>query len=441
MTLKVLRLKMHRRPRPPRKSVTVLEAIPKPGCGGICPYESRAHVSHQRVLGPILGWLCVCLVVWTHSAKVEACPFCPPTGLTFAEQLENAPTVVLAQWATATKPTEGQSGQTIFEVVDVLKTSNKTVVKGNRITIGGYWESRSGDLFMLFASGKDEAAWDDPVEMTETAAHYISQAPPIESPVENRLTYFLKFLEFSDPLIADDAFAEFSKARYKDVLPLAKHLPRKKIRGWVFSEETPPTRIGFYGLLLGLCGNEQDAVDMEQHIVAKTDGPRFGIEGVMAGYLLLRGEAGLELLNRTTLHNTDASEGERYRALQAVRFMWTYAAGKINKAALKESLRGLIERPDVAELAIIDLARWKDWSIQSRLVELYDSKTVYADPSRRAGINKAIIRYMVVSTRYKRDETSEEPPPEHVTKGKRYVALLREKDPDTFEKATKFFPY
>ncbi|GIS58488.1 MAG: hypothetical protein CM1200mP2_07130 [Planctomycetaceae bacterium] len=43
-------------------------------------------------------------------------------------------------------------------------------------------------------------------------------------------------------------------------------MPRAKVARWISDARTPPTRMGLYGLLLGLSGNQTDASPMEKKI-------------------------------------------------------------------------------------------------------------------------------------------------------------------------------
>ena len=73
-------------------------------------------------------------------------------------------------------------------------------------------------------------------------------------------------------LIADDAYAEFANAPYNEIVPLAKQFPRESLRKWIVSPDVVPTRLGLYGMMLGLCGNDEDAALMQAKITETTDG-------------------------------------------------------------------------------------------------------------------------------------------------------------------------
>jgi len=121
---------------------------------------------------------------------------------------------------------------------------------------------------------------------------------------------------------------------------------------------------------------------------------------------------------------------ETYAAMQALRFMWTYGE-RIDKERLRESMRILLDRPELADLVIADLARWEDWSIIDRLMSLYDAEE-YGIPS----IKRAIVRYMLVASKNKPEEGAAA---DHVKKAQKYLDTLRKTDPKTVKQAERFF--
>ncbi len=384
---------------------------------------------------------CLALIVCSAGLpSVGACPFCSAPMLTLSEQLAQSDVVVLAQWVEATKPTEKKTGNTTYEIRQVVRGSKELRKESNRIKLARYRVGKIGDLFMLMGSKGTVIEWSRPLEVTETSFNYIVQAPSPESPPEKRLAYFAKFLEFPDSLVANDAYGEFATARYEDITPLAKMLPRKKVRKWIVSEDTPVTRRGLYGLLLGLCGNEEDAKLMEKQITEETEDFRLGIDGVISGYLLLTGAKGLDVIDEIKLKNQKVAFSETFSTMQSLRFMWQHGAGRIDKERLRQSMRLLLSRPELADLVIADLARWRDWDIQDRLMELYGAEE-YDVPS----IKRAIVRYMLASSQDipKVDPSSSVSPepilPDHVAKGRNHLAVLEKKDPKSVREAKRFF--
>ncbi len=240
------------------------------------------------------------LFLGSVSAAV-CCPFCSAPSLTKSEEVAQSDAVVLVQWVEGKKTKGQEPGNTTYEIVQVVKGPGASLKKGKRVTLVRYRTAKKGDLFLLMGTQTAGIEWGSPLEVTETSFNYIAQSPSPEDPPQKRLAYFLKFLEFPDQLVSNDAYAEFANAPYKDITTLADVMPRNKIRKWITNPDTPATRLGLYGLLLGLCGEPEDADLMTKKITEPTDDFRLGIDGVMFGYLLLTGKEGLDLVDRLKL--------------------------------------------------------------------------------------------------------------------------------------------
>jgi hypothetical protein len=377
-----------------------------------------------------------------------------------AEQVAQADGVCLVAWVDGKAATDQDPGKSTYEIMQVVKGSKEGIAKGDRVTLARYRAGKKGDLFLLMGtrSGRGTGVeWGSPTEITEPAFNYVAQAPLPEVPAAKRLAYFVKFLEFPDQLVSNDAYAEFANAPYKDIAAVASKLPREKIRTWITRPETPQPRLGLYGMLLGLCGNDEDAQVLGQKISQKTEDFRIGIDGMISGYLLLTGSAGLNHIDDWKFKDRTVPFSETYAAMMGLRFMWQYAGGKISNERLMQSMRILLARPELADLVIADLARWNDWSVQERLMEIY-GKGDYNIPS----IKRAIIRYMLASTQAKPAATEATAVPgtasgaksnggpaagnpphdawhDYAERGKRYLEQLRKRDPKTVKEAERFF--
>ncbi len=374
--------------------------------------------------------LAVCVAL-SAFASAMACPFCSAPSLTLTEQISQSDAIALVQYVKGTKPDEDQPGSTVYKVVDVLKGPKDEVKKGDKISLVRYRVGDPGDLFVLMGTQGTVIEWGSPLEVTETAYQYMAQAPSPEAPISKRLAYFIKFLENPDQLIANDAYGEFANAPYADIAAISNIMPREKIHSWIANPDTPATRMGLYGLLMGLCGGEEDAELMKQKIIEKTDDFRLGIDGVISGYLLLTGEEGLDLIDEQKLADKDVPFSETYAAMQALRFIYTESP--IDKDRLRKSMRILLERPELADLVIADLARWEDWSVQDQLMELYDT-----DEFNIPSIKRAVVRYMLVCSKQGPQGDAGETP-DYVDAAKENLAVLREKDPKTVKDAERFF--
>jgi hypothetical protein len=374
------------------------------------------------------------------SAQAIACPFCSAPSLTMSEQLSQADAVVLVQWFKGVKPTEDTPGSTTYEIKRINQNYKNSLKVGGKVVLSRYRSSQLGDLFMLLGNKGITIDWGSPIEVSEASFDYIAKCPSPEIPTVKRLAFYSKFLEHSDQLIANDAYGEFANAPYKDIVAVADKLPAEKIRQWVLSDDTPQTRLGLYGLLIGLSGNEKDVKVLEAKVLEKSEEFRLGVDGLMSGYLILTGAKGLEILDEHKLRNRDVPFSETYAAMQALRFMWRHGEGRIEKDRLRQSMRVLLDRPELTDLVIADLARWKDWSVQGKLMKMY-GEGEFNVPS----IKRAIVRYMLVSSKAIPEEAvagNAIALPNHVTKGRKLLAELRKRDPKTVAKAERFFlPY
>lgn len=364
-----------------------------------------------------------------------ACPFCAGPQLTMAEQVQQSDAVMLVKWVGGTPAKDQNPGDTKYEVVEVLhQPAASKLSAGKELSLVRYRAAKAGDLFLLLGTKAGATLdWGSPLEVTKAGFEYLKHLPSPKDPQADRLKYFMEYLEDPDSMISADAYGEFAKANYEDICELADDMPREKLRDWLQSADTSASRLGLYGLMLGLCGQDDDAKLMEEKITHVSGDFRLGIDGVMGGYLLLTGEDGLDVLDETKLKDKKSTFSETYAAMGAIRFIWQYGKEKIKPERLRQSMRLLLDRPELADLVIADLARMEDWEAQDQLMELYGAAD-YDIPS----IKRAIIRYMLVSAKFK-PQTPEQSEPEHVVKGKKYLAELEERDPKTVKDAKRFW--
>lgn len=365
----------------------------------------------------------------------DACPFCSEPMLTMGEQYSKADAAVLAAWVSAELPTTDKPGSTTWEIVEAPKAPQETIAKGKKLTLERFRAGKAGDRAIVFGSklGGDKIEWGSPLEISEAGYEYVVKSPAPTAPPATRLKFYIDYLEHEDPMVAGDAYQEFANAPYKDILLVRESLPRDKLRKFIADPKIAATRLGLYGLLLGLCGSSEDAALMENRIVADTEDFRLGIDGVIGGYLLLAGDHGLAVIERAKILNKKVPFSETYAAMQALRFLWSYGDGRIPQDRLKQSMRLLLDRPELADLVIADLARWKDWTLQDRLMDLYGAEE-YNIPS----IKRAIVRYMIASTKDV-PAGGGEPAPEHALEGARHLQKLRDRDPKLVNDAERFF--
>lgn len=315
--------------------------------------------------GPFHRTVATSMLLCATTTLAAACPFCPPSTPPLAEQLAESDCAVRATWVRIIPAkSDDETPETVFKITDVERDRTGKLNTNELLTVNFERQGSPGDVFFLTGKVNQEfTQWGQPLPVTEESFAYIRALPSPEKPAELRLRFFLRFLEFHELLIANDAFSEFARAKYEDVVAIQKELPRDKLRKWLKSAETDPVRKGFYGMLLGLCGEPTDAEWLWSQF-AKPPGPnepRISVDGMMGGYLLLTGEAGFQRLVQTKLLPADAADTDVYAVVNALRFLWEYAPHCVAHEHVAIAMQIVLHRPQFAELAIVDLARWKAW--------------------------------------------------------------------------------
>lgn len=382
------------------------------------------------------------------NSAATVCPFCDAPTLVLAEQIQMCDHLLLGRYLGGTKATEVTGGSTRFEILEIGFSLGDRFQKGQIVELPVYYGGNKDGKYTLMGPNDRLEDWHAPSEVTDTGWTYQAKMPKLVTDTKEqsqRLLYFVPYFEHPDQMVANDAFAEFAAAPYSVIVPLKDQLPREKILQWLVDEKTPVNRIGFYGLMAGLCGKPEDAPVLEKKILVLDADFRLGIEGVMAGYLLLKGEDGLKVLEDAKMRSKVAMDkngkeinlpfSETYAVMQALRFMWTYEPDRIPKDRLKQSMHILLDRQELADLVITDLARWKDWSVQDRLVALYDDQE-FAIPA----IRRAIIRYLITCSQDKGPKNADgtQETPEFALKAEQQLKVIEEKDPKTFADAKRF---
>ncbi len=393
----------------------------------------------MRVQHLFMLYLGLLISVLGGDSNAFACPLCGPATPSLTEQISSFETVVLVKFLEGEKPDRTQefSGTTQFEVVEIVKDESETLNRAMTVSLNRYRHAEPGAL-VLFMGNQIEGAmkWDTLLDMSPVSFKYLKNAPGEEVPTTQRLVYFLNFLEHPDPVIAADAFSEFAIAPYREIAPLNHLMQPTKLREWLENPKEPAerfVRLGLFGLMLGLSGTEKDADFLKTLVVNPTEDYQFGIDGMTAGYLMLTGEEGLAILEKELLENPDIDRVRIFPIMEALRFVWSYEGDRFSKQKLRKSMRVIAKRPELADLAIIDLARWKDWDAMDEIVSLY-GKGEYDVPA----IKRAILRFLMTAEKSS-PRSAEGENPSHVVKAQGFLKKIRELDPKTYQAAQRYF--
>ena len=144
-----------------------------------------------------------------------------------------------------------------------------------------------------------------------------------------------------------------------------------------------------------------------------------GLDALIACYLTLKGETGLPLVEKLFLANDKADYADTYAAIMAIRFHGT-EGGVIEVKRLVKALHPMLERPELADLVIPDLAKWEDWTVMDKLFDLYKTAN-----DKNSWVRVPVVNYLRACP---------------LPKAKELLAECEKIDPAAVKRANTFFP-
>jgi hypothetical protein len=338
-------------------------------------------------------WALTPAVLLGLATMAVACPFCTAVKPSLAQRVDDAERAALVEVSHVTPAARSFTVRKPLAGADHFDATKDLTLEAEKLTGAG--PLKVGQLALLLATraGVDQdLAW-EAIPLDEVGFAYIARAPSRRRPAAERLPYYARFLEHPHPLLAEDAYLEFGNASYDEVAQVAADLPFARLRRWITDPQIPEARQGFYGLALGLAATDEDC-RANEHVLrrlidAKADDFRAGFDGILGGYLVLTGPAGLRHIDERLLSNPQARHGDLRHAATALRFMHEFGRDAIPQADLSRAMRRLLARPELAAPAIVDLARWQDWEPLDRIAALF-SRPEYSD----AATSRAIVGYL-----------------------------------------------
>ena len=371
----------------------------------------------------VMRWLSGLLIAFVSAATANACPFCSAVSQTFSEEMASMDAVVIAKLITLPEKQDPASNQPLlkaaFEIQEILKGENH-VGSNKKLKVVFYGKAKPGDLFLIEGVDPPRLIWSTPLLLSARSATFMRRLPTLPKEGPERLAFFWSHLEDKEDLLARDAYDEFARAPYDVVKALKKQMDRNQLVNWIDNPDIPASRRRLYFTLLGVCGSNKDNVLLERLLNSSDKKDKAGLDALAACYLTLNGAAGLPLLEKLYLKNTESEYAETYSIIQAIRFHGT-SEQIIPRPRLVESLRHVLERPPVADLVIPDLARWEDWSQIDRLTRLFkeaDEKTSW--------VRVPIVNYLRACP---------------LPAAKTSLVELEKIDPGAVRRAKTFFPF
>lgn len=388
-----------------------------------------------RIMYRIFAIAAICgMSVSTWAATLEACPFCNPESLTLSEETKGADAVVLAKLVkeapAPTNSNDPNSGMATFEIVERLH-GPETLKPKQEISVVFFGDSDRKKTYMINGLGKEKIDWTTPLPLSAAAVDYVRQLSTVPPLGPERLEFFQEYLENSDPLLSQDAYDEFARAPYADLLELKPQMKHDRIIKWVADPEVSPSRRRLYFTMLGVCGTKDDVPLLEEMIVSDFDaykpalvnlvemsaamgGPvgapqliediqqderrrKLGLDALVACYLVLRGSDGLDVIEKRFLKNPHAEYTHIYSTIMALRFHGDEHTEVLPRERLLASMRLLLKNPDFADQVILDLSRWEDWSVMDQVVEMFKNSDA------KGYVRQPAVSYLTVASEQKGD--------------------------------------
>ncbi|MBA4188326.1 MAG: hypothetical protein C0467_10000 [Planctomycetaceae bacterium] len=343
----------------------------------------------------------VAAVVLFSASPASACPFCSPTGTTLTGEVAQADFIIFGSLSNATRdpndPNSLSKGTTELSIDLVIKPND--LIKGKKsITIPRYvppdGKNSKHLIFFNIFNGQLDPYRGEAVPADSKLPEYLKGAMEVkQKDIVTRLRYFFDYLEDPDIVVSSDAYSEFGYADYKDVREIGNKLSASTLLKWLKDPNTRGSRFGLYGLLLGHCGKPEDAKAIRALLDDKERSYTSGLDGVVAGYVLLDPKAGWEYLVGL-IKDRQKDFPIKYAALKTVRFFWEFRPDIIPHADALAAIKMLMEDADIADMPIEDLRKWKLWDQTPAVLGLATKESHSGTPI----IARAILKFAIAAS-------------------------------------------
>ncbi|MGC4004134.1 MAG: hypothetical protein QM811_13845 [Pirellulales bacterium] len=256
-------------------------------------------------------------------------------------------------------------------------------MKGEKFTVNGaefkaiyFGDAKPGSRFLIYGASTPSPEWSTPIEMSPALEKYLDAVTTFPKDRGERAVKIQPFLLSDDKVVHQDAYNEFATTDYADLRKVADRLDAKQIRKTVGNLETDDSEMALAYTLLGIIGTKDDVPLLEGRLRSPDDLQRKRLDALIGCYLTLKGPTGLPLIQTEFVEKdlADQNFSRLYRVLLCSRFHGDDGR-VISKTHILPILHKFLDHPKYADLVIPDLARWGDWSVKQKVMELYRDKT------------------------------------------------------------------
>jgi hypothetical protein len=333
--------------------------------------------------------------IFPFGSSAVGCPFCTAQGQTLTNDAAQASMILYGRLTNARlDPKDFNAGSTDLIIEEVVKP-HEILGDKKQVTLPRYLpqEKENQYKYLVFCDVFKGAL--DPyrgvaVKPDSRIAEYLKGALAVkDKDAATRLKYFLDYLDDSDVEVSNDAYMEFGNADYKDYRPVAEKAPADKLAKWLTDANTPPSRLGLYGSMLGHCGKAEHGKLLRDLLDDPQRQYTSGIDGILAGLVLLQPKEGWKYL--TDLVNDPKKDFLlRYAGLRAARFFHEFRPDVVPVKQVIPAVCSLLDQKDIADLAVEDLRKWSQWDVADRVLDLFANPTHDVPIIRRAVIKYAL---------------------------------------------------
>jgi len=363
----------------------------------------------------------VVLIQLSGPSIAAACPFCSAASQTFSEELGTMDVAVIARLVKVPQQSN-KAGDEIqkatFEVDLVVKGEGLVKPKETLETLY-FGDGTVGKSFLVMGISPPATMWSTPLPLTDRGIKYLTDLVKLPKDGADRLIFFQEYLEDGDEMLARDAYDEFARAPYSQLKAIKPQLKHEQVVAWIKNPEIPASRRRLYLVILGITGTEKDLPMIEEFMTSSDRKAKSGLDALIACYLTLKGESGLPLVEKLFLGNDKADYADTYAAIMAIRFHGT-EGGIIGTKQLVKALHPMLDRPELADLVIPDLAKWEDWAVMDKLFDLYKNAN-----EKNSWVRVPVVNYLRACP---------------LPKAKELLSECEKIDPAAVKRANTFFP-
>lgn len=336
---------------------------------------------HQFQIG-----IATLLVFVSFASLARPCPFCAGVLPSFLDEYNDLSEFHIA---VCVKCEEQKNEPGLFSAEFVVFEPLKSITQKKRrstFTVTTFDLLERNKTFLVKGYGEeDEFQWVAPTPIESNEVDYVIkvvQFAKTNAPKLDKLRFFFENRDSSSTLIADDCFNELGKTSLEDLHLLKPILDPEKLKASLRNEKHTTDRKRLDWVLLGICGQASDAAIFDELLAvyykqrqreAETGvliRESIGLDAAISTYITLLGEKGLERIEKEFVANPKCDFSDCFSAILALRVQGDDIK-KISQDRIAQSLVLVLNRTEMADLVIPDLARWKQWDQCDALIALY----------------------------------------------------------------------